>query len=215
MSITSNLQSVLTTIQKDVTLVAVSKTKPTASILEAYEAGQRIFGENKVQELAQKAEILPKDIEWHMIGHLQTNKVKYIAPFVSLIHGVDSEKLLKEINKRAAQNNRVIDCLLQFHIAEESSKFGLNEEEAVKILEIQSGYPNVRIVGFMGMATFTSNKEQIKKEFSYLNTVYKKLQKEYPQLKILSMGMSGDYPIAIDEGSNMIRVGSAIFGDRQ
>ena len=215
MSITSNLQSVLTSIQKDVTLVAVSKTKPTASILEAYEARQRIFGENKVQELAQKAEILPKDIEWHMIGHLQTNKVKYIAPFVSLIHGVDSEKLLKEINKRAAQNNRVIDCLLQFHIAEESSKFGLNEEEAMKILEIQSGYPNVRIVGFMGMATFTSNKEQIKKEFSYLNTVYKKLQKEYPQLKILSMGMSGDYPIAIDEGSNMIRVGSAIFGDRQ
>ena len=215
MSITSNLQSVLTSIQKNVTLVAVSKTKPTASILEAYEARQRIFGENKVQELAQKAEILPKDIEWHMIGHLQTNKVKYIAPFVSLIHGVDSEKLLKEINKRAAQNNRVIDCLLQFHIAEESSKFGLNEEEAMKILEIQSGYPNVRIVGFMGMATFTSNKEQIKKEFSYLNTVYKKLQKEYPQLKILSMGMSGDYPIAIDEGSNMIRVGSAIFGDRQ
>ena len=215
MSITSNLQSVLTSIQKDVTLVAVSKTKPTASILEAYEARQRIFGENKVQELAQKAEILPKDIEWHMIGHLQTNKVKYIAPFVSLIHGVDSEKLLKEINKRAAQNNRVIDCLLQFHIAEESSKFGLNEKEAMKILEIQSGYPNVRIVGFMGMATFTSNKEQIKKEFSYLNTVYKKLQKEYPQLKILSMGMSGDYPIAIDEGSNMIRVGSAIFGDRQ
>ena len=194
MSITSNLQSVLTSIQKNVTLVAVSKTKPTASILEAYEARQRIFGENKVQELAQKAEILPKDIEWHMIGHLQTNKVKYIAPFVSLIHGVDSEKLLKEINKRAAQNNRVIDCLLQFHIAEESSKFGLNEEEAMKILEIQSGYPNVRIVGFMGMATFTSNKEQIKKEFSYLNTVYKKLQTEYPQLKILSMGMSGDTP---------------------
>ena len=215
MSITSNLQSVLSSIPKDVTLVAVSKTKPTASILEAYEAGQRIFGENKVQEMAQKAELLPKDIAWHMIGHLQSNKVKYIAPFVSLIHGVDSEKLLKEINKRAAQNNRVIDCLLQFHIAEESSKFGLNEEEAMKILEIQSGYPNVRIVGFMGMATFTSNKEQIKKEFSYLNTVYKKLQKEYPQLKILSMGMSGDYLIAIDEGSNMIRVGSAIFGTRQ
>ena len=215
MSITSNLQSVLSSIPKDVTLVAVSKTKPTASILEAYEAGQRVFGENKVQELAQKAELLPIDIAWHMIGHLQSNKVKYIAPFVSLIHGVDSEKLLKEINKRATQNNRVIDCLLQFHIAKESSKFGLNEEEANKILEIQSSYPNVRIVGFMGMATFTSNKEQIKKEFSYLNTVYKKLQKDYPQLKTLSMGMSGDYPIAIDEGSNMIRVGSAIFGTRQ
>tara|TARA_Y100001933_G_C18663577_1_gene423837 strand:- start:176 stop:628 length:453 start_codon:yes stop_codon:yes gene_type:complete len=150
-----------------------------------------------------------------MIGHLQSNKVKYIAPFVSLIHGLDSEKLFKEINKRAAQNNRVIDCLLQFHIAEESSKFGLNEEEAKKILEIQSSCPNVRILGFMGMATFTSNKEQIKKEFSSLNTVYKKLQKDYPQLKTLSMGMSGDYPIAIDEGSNLIRVGSAIFGNRK
>ena len=215
MSITSNLQSVLSSIPKDVTLVAVSKTKPTASILEAYEAGQRVFGENKVQELVQKAELLPEDIAWHMIGHLQSNKVKYIAPFVCLIHGVDSEKLLKEINKRAAQNNRVIDCLLQFHIAEESSKFGLNEKEAKKILEIQSSYPNVRIVGFMGIATFISNKEQIKKEFSSLNTVYKKLQKDYPQLKILSMGMSGDYPIAIDEGSNMVRVGSAIFGARQ
>ena len=215
MSITRNLQSVLSSIPKDVTLVAVSKTKPTSSILEAYEAGQRIFGENKVQEMAQKAKLLPKNIVWHMIGHLQSNKVKYIAPFVSLIHGVDSEKLIKEINKRAAQNNRVIDCLLQFHIAEESSKFGLNEKEAKKILEIQSSYSNVRIVGFMGMATFTSNKEQIKKEFSSLNTIYKKLQKDYRQLKTLSMGMSGDYHIAIDEGSNMIRVGSAIFGARQ
>ncbi|MBF90363.1 MAG: YggS family pyridoxal phosphate-dependent enzyme [Flavobacteriales bacterium] len=215
MSITSNLQSVLSSIPKDVTLVAVSKTKPTATVLEAYEAGQRIFGENKVQEMVQKAELLPKDIAWHMIGHLQSNKVKYIAPFVSLIHGVDSEKLFKEINKRAAQNNRVIDCLLQFHIAEESSKFGLNEEEAKKILEIQSSCSNVRIVGLMGMATFTSNKEQIKKEFSSLNTIYKRLQKDYRQLKTLSMGMSGDYPIAIDEGSNMIRVGSAIFGARQ
>ena len=214
MSITSNLHIVLSSIPKDVTFVAVSKTKPTASILEAYEAGQRIFGENKAQEMAKKADLLPKDIKWHMIGHLQSNKVKYIAPFVSLIHAVDSEKLLKEINKRAAQNNRVIDCLLQFHIAEESSKFGLNEKEAKKILKIQSSYPNVRIVGFMGMATFTSNKEQIKKEFSSLNTVYKKLKKDYPYLKILSMGMSGDYHIAIDEGSNMIRVGSAIFGAR-
>ena len=191
MSISSNLQIVLNSIPNNVTLVAVSKTKPIASILEAYEAGQKVFGENKVQEMAKKAELLPKDIKWHMIGHLQSNKVKYIAPFVSLIHAVDSEKLLKEINKRAAQNNRVIDCLLQFHIAEESSKFGLNEEEAKKILEIQSNYPNVRIVGFMGMATFTSNKEQIKKEFSSLNTVYKKLKKIIRNLKILSMGMSG------------------------
>ena len=215
MSITNNLQSLLSSIPKDVTFVAVSKTKPTSSILEAYEAGQRIFGENKVQEMAQKADLLPKDIKWHMIGHLQSNKVKYIASFVSLIHGVDSQKLLKEINKRAAQNNRVIDCLLQFHIAEEISKFGLNEKEAKKILEIQSNYPNVSIVGFMGMATFTSNKEQIKKEFSSLNTVFKKLKRDYPQLKTLSMGMSGDYSIAIDEGSNMIRVGSAIFGTRK
>jgi len=215
MSTSDNLQKIRNSIPKNITLVAVSKTKPTDCILEAYEAGQRVFGENKVQEMAQKADLLPKDIEWHMIGHLQTNKVKYIAPFVSLIHALDSEKLLKEINKRATQNNRVIDCLLQFHIAEESSKFGLNEEEVKKILKIQSSYPNVRIVGFMGMATFTSNKKQIKKEFSSLNIIYKKLQKDYPQLKTLSMGMSGDYPIAINEGSNMIRVGSAIFGARQ
>ncbi len=215
MSTSNNLQKILNSIPKNVTLVAVSKTKPTDCILEAYEAGQKVFGENKVQEMAQKADLLPKDIEWHMIGHLQTNKVKYIAPFVSLIHGVDSEKLLKEINKRATKNNRVIDCLLQFHIAEESSKFGLNEKEAKKILEIQSSYPNVQIIGLMGMATFTSNKEQIKKEFSFLNTIYKKLQKNYPKLKILSMGMSADYSIAIDEGSNMIRVGSAIFGTRK
>ena len=214
MSTSDNLQKIRNSIPKNVTLVAVSKTKPTDCILEAYEAGQRLFGENKVQEMTQKADLLPKDIEWHMIGHLQTNKVKHIAPFVSLIHAVDSEKLLKEINKRATQNNRVIDCLLQFHIAEESSKFGLNEEEGKYILEIQFNYPNVRIVGFMGMATFTSDKEQIKKEFFSLSTIYKKLQKDYPQLKILSMGMSGDYPIAIDKGSNMIRVGSAIFGPR-
>ena len=160
MSISDNIQKIRNSIPNNVTLVAVSKTKPIDSILEAYGAGQKVFGENKVQEMTQKAELLPKDIEWHMIGHLQTNKVKFIAPYVSLIHAVDSEKLLKEINKRATQNNRVIDCLLQFHIAEESSKFGLNKEEAKKILEIQSNYPNVRIVGFMGMATLhlTKNK---------------------------------------------------------
>jgi len=215
MSTSDNLQKIRNSIPKNVTLVAVSKTKPKNFILEAYEAGQRVFGENKAQEMAKKAELLPKDVEWHMIGHLQTNKVKHIAPFVSLIHAVDSEKLLKEINKRANQNNRVIDCLLQFHIAEESSKFGLNKEEAKHILKIQSNYPNVNIVGFMGMATFTSKKQQIKKEFSYLNTIHKKLQKDYPKLKILSMGMSGDFQIAIEEGSNMIRVGSAIFGNRK
>ena len=215
MGISKNIQNIKKELPNQISLVAVSKNQSYSKIMEVYESGHRIFGENKVQELVEKHEKLPKDIKWHMIGHLQTNKVKYIASFVSLIHAVDSERLLKEINKRATQNNRVIDCLLQFHIAEESSKFGLNEEEAKKILEIQSSYSNVRIVGFMGMATFTSNKEQIKKEFSFLNTLYKKLQKEYPQLKILSMGMSGDYPIAIDEGSNMVRVGSAIFGDRQ
>ena len=214
MSISDNIQKIRNSIPNNVTLVAVSKTKPIDSILEAYVAGQKVFGENKVQEMTQKAELLPKDIEWHMIGHLQTNKVKFIAPYVSLIHAVDSEKLLKEINKRATQNNRVINCLLQFHIAEESSKFGLNEEEAKKILENQSNYPNVRIVGFMGMATFTSDKEQIKKEFSSLHTIYKQVQKDYPKLKILSIGMSSDYPIAIDGGSNMIRVGSKIFGKR-
>ena len=170
--IAKNLKEIQSKLTEDVKLVAVSKTKPIESILAAYEAGQRIFGENKVQELAQKSEILPKDIEWHMIGHLQSNKVKYIAPFVTLIHVVDSEKLLKEINKRAAQNNRIIDCLLQFHIAQESSKFGLNEEEAQEILARQSSYPNIRIVGLMGMATFTSNQEQIKSEFASLKSVF-------------------------------------------
>ncbi len=215
MSITTDLQHIKNAIPTEVTLVAVSKTKPTESILEAYHAGQKVFGENKAQELAQKAKLLPNDIEWHMIGHLQSNKVKYIAPFVSLIHAVDSEKLLKEINKRAAQNNRVIDCLLQFHIAQESNKFGLNKEEAQKILVKQSQYPNIRIIGLMGMATFTSDKAQIRSEFSLLKSIFDNIQKEYTEIKTLSMGMSGDYTIAIEEGSNMIRVGSAIFGTRQ
>lgn len=215
MSITTDLQHIKNAIPTGVTLVAVSKTKPTESILEAYQAGQKVFGENKAQELAQKAKLLPNDIEWHMIGHLQSNKVKYIAPFVSLIHAVDSEKLLKEINKRAAQNNRVIDCLLQFHIAQESNKFGLNKEEAQKILVKQSQYPNIRIIGLMGMATFTSDKAQIRSEFSLLKSIFDNIQKDYTEIKTLSMGMSGDYTIAIEEGSNMIRVGSAIFGTRQ
>lgn len=215
MSITTDLQHIKNAIPTEVTLVAVSKTKPTESILEAYQAGQKVFGENKAQELAQKANLLPDDIEWHMIGHLQSNKVKYIAPFVSLIHAVDSEKLLKEINKRAAQNNRVIDCLLQFHIAQESNKFGLNKEEAQEILVKQSQYPNIRIIGLMGMATFTSNKAQIRSEFSLLKSIFDNIKKEHTEIKTLSMGMSGDYTIAIEEGSNMIRVGSAIFGARQ
>ena len=215
MSITTDLQHIKNAIPTEVTLVAVSKTKPTESIMVAYKAGQKVFGENKAQELAQKAKLLPDDIEWHMIGHLQSNKVKYIAPFVSLIHAVDSEKLLKEINKRASQNNRVIDCLLQFHIAQESNKFGLNKEEAQEILVKQSQYPNIRIIGLMGMATFTSNKAQIRSEFSLLKSIFDNIKKEHTEIKTLSMGMSGDYTIAIEEGSNMIRVGSAIFGARQ
>jgi pyridoxal phosphate enzyme (YggS family) len=212
MNIKGNIESVLKTLDKNVQLVAVSKTKPNESILEAYQAGQRVFGENKVQELAQKAEVLPKDIKWHMIGHLQSNKVKYIAPFVSLIHAVDSKKLLKEIDKRARQNNRIIHCLLQIHIAKESSKFGLSEEEAMELLK--QDYPNVSIDGLMGMATFTKDKEQIRSEFNYLNSVFRKAQDINQRLSILSMGMSGDYNIAIEEGSNMIRIGSSIFGSR-
>jgi pyridoxal phosphate enzyme (YggS family) len=212
MNIKGNIESVLKTLDKNVQLVAVSKTKPNESILEAYQAGQRVFGENKVQELAQKAEVLPKDIKWHMIGHLQSNKVKYIAPFVSLIHAVDTKKLLKEIDKRARQNNRIIHCLLQIHIAKESSKFGLSEEEAMELLK--QDYPNVSIDGLMGMATFTKDKEQIRSEFNYLNSVFRKAQDINQRLSILSMGMSGDYNIAIEEGSNMIRIGSSIFGSR-
>lgn len=196
----------------NVHLVAVSKTKPNDLILEAYEAGQRIFGENKVQELVEKEQSLPNDIEWHMIGHLQTNKVKYIAPFVSLIHAVDSIKLLEEINKRAKNNNRVIRCLLQLHIAKESSKFGLNKEGILEILE--SKFSNVSIVGLMGMATFTSDEKQIREEFKYLKGFYDELKEQHPGFSILSMGMSGDYEIAIEEGSNMVRIGSSIFGSR-
>jgi len=212
MNIKENIESILKTLDNNVQLVAVSKTKPKEYILEAYQAGQRVFGENKVQELAEKAESLPKDIKWHMIGHLQSNKVKYIAPFVSLIHAVDTEKLLKEIDKRAKQNNRIIHCLLQIHIAKESSKFGLNEEEALELLK--QDFPNVSIDGLMGMATFTNDKEQIRNEFNYLNSVFKKAQNINQNLSILSMGMSGDYDIAIEEGSNMIRIGSSIFGSR-
>ncbi|MCB9359845.1 MAG: YggS family pyridoxal phosphate-dependent enzyme [Flavobacteriales bacterium] len=216
MSITRNILQIKSTLPQNVTLVAVSKTKPNEAILEAYNVGQRIFGENKVQELTEKYDSLPKDIEWHMIGHLQTNKVKYIAPFVSLIHGVDSFKLLQEINKRAAQNNRSINCLLQVHIAEEETKFGFNEAEVIDLLvstEFKS-LQNISIVGLMGMATFTDDENQIRKEFTSLKQLFDKLQTSNFKLQTLSMGMSGDYQLAIECGSTMVRVGSSIFGNR-
>lgn len=207
-------------IPSEVELVAVSKTKPVSAIEEAYSTGQRIFGENKVQECLGKYEALPKDIQWHLIGHLQTNKVKYIAPFVSLIHAVDSLKLLKEINKQAKNNDRVIDVLIQFHIAQEETKYGLNFEEAKELLESSDlvEMENVRITGVMGMATFTENKEKVADEFRTLNNYFMIFKSHYfkfnDSFKTISMGMSGDYEIAIEEGSNMIRLGSTIFGSR-
>ena len=212
MDVKANLNTILKSIPKEVTLVVVSKTRQNSAIIEAYQLGQRIFGENKVQELVQKYEELPKDIYWHMIGHLQTNKVKFIAPFVSLIHGVDSVKLLKEINKRAKQNNRVIDCLLQVHIATESTKFGFDISELSNAINSANEYQNIRIVGLMGMATFTDNKQQVIQEFSSLKIVFDTVKNEH--ITILSMGMSGDYQLAIEQGSNMVRVGSAIFEHR-
>ena len=182
--------------------------------MEAYESGQRVFGENKVQDMAAKAETLPKDIQWHMIGHLQSNKVKYIASFVSLIHGIDSLKLLKEVNKRASQNDRVIDCLLQIHIAQEETKFGLDESEANAVIIAAEEFKNIRIVGLMGMATNTSDEIQVRKEFAGLKELTLQLQTANCLLQTVSMGMSGDYLLAIQEGSTMVRVGSAIFGTR-
>ena len=221
MSIQNNLRSIQASIPENVTLVAVSKTKPVSDLMEAYEAGQRIFGENKIQEMTDKWEAMPKDIQWHMIGHVQTNKVKYMAPYVSLIHGVDSLKLLQEINKQAQKNNRIIDCLLQVYIAEEESKFGLDEEELSEVLKQVQHDKNelnhIRIVGLMGMATFTNNQIQVKKEFSRLKTIfnhYSTLNFKNCQLNILSMGMSGDYTLAIECGSTMVRIGSSIFGGR-
>jgi pyridoxal phosphate enzyme (YggS family) len=213
MSIESNLNAILNSLTEEVTLVAVSKTKPNSAILEAFHAGQKIFGENKVQELVQKAEELPKGIFWHMIGHLQTNKVKLIAPFVALIHAVDSIKLLKEINKRAEQNNRVIDCLLQVHIATEISKFGFNITKVEQAINNAKEFQNIKIVGLMGMATFTDNKQQVIQEFKHLNSVFESLKNK--EITTLSMGMSGDYQLAIEQGSTMVRVGSAIFGHRK
>lgn len=214
--IKDNLENIQNTIPEHVTLIAVSKTKPQSDILEAYEAGHRHFGENKVQEMVDKFDDLPKDIKWHMIGHLQRNKVKYMAHFVHLIHGVDSLKTLKEINKQAEKHDRVIQCLLQVKIAEEDTKFGLsfNDIESILSGEEISNFNNIAIVGLMGMATFTEDESQIEREFSSLKNAFDGLQKKYASLEILSMGMSGDYKIAIEKGSTMVRIGSSIFGKR-
>ncbi|MNJ92032.1 hypothetical protein D3C87_96870 [compost metagenome] len=220
MSLADRLSHLKQELPEEVTLVAVSKTKPAELVREAYDAGQRVFGENKVQELVDKWEVLPKDIEWHLIGHLQSNKVKYIAPFVSLIHSVDSFKLLQEINKQGEKNGRVIPCLLQFHVAQEETKFGLSFEEAEEILQSREfiEMENISIVGLMGMASFVENEEQIRDEFRNLHNYFAILKSNYfkynPDFKVLSMGMSGDYKLAIDEGSNMVRVGSSLFGSR-
>ena len=220
MSIKKNLQDIKNTLNDSVILVAVSKTKPIAYLQEAYDAGQRIFGENKVQEMTQKWGEMPKDIQWHMIGHLQTNKVKYMAPYVSLVHSVDSFKLLKEINKQALKNNRTIDCLLQIHIAEEDTKFGLNESELIEMVNSSDfqKLKNINVCGLMGMATFTDNLEQLKREFFSLKQLFDTFKNKYNsetiKAEILSMGMSGDYQLAISQGSNMVRVGSSIFGTR-
>ncbi|WP_321290393.1 YggS family pyridoxal phosphate-dependent enzyme [uncultured Sunxiuqinia sp.] len=221
MGIVENYKHVNADLKEGVKLVAVSKTKPNEDILEAYEAGCRIFGENKVQELTSKYEELPKDIEWHFIGHLQSNKVKYIAPFISLIHGIDSLKLLKVLNKEGRKNDRVISCLLQFHIAEEQTKFGLDYQEAVDILTNPSfaDLQFVEIRGVMGMATYTDDLNQVRKEFQTLKSIFSRLKEAYFQnqnsFTEISMGMSGDYQLAIGEGSTMVRIGSKIFGERQ
>jgi pyridoxal phosphate enzyme (YggS family) len=218
MVIEQNLKEIKAGLPKDVTLVAVSKTKPVADLMEAYQAGQRIFGENKIQEMFEKWREMPKDIEWQMIGHVQTNKVKVMAPFVSLIHGVDSLKLLVEINKQAQKNNRIIDCLLQMHIAEEETKFGLDQSELISLINSAEfgELKNIKIVGLMGMATFTADKNQIKKEFLFLKSVFDQLATVagFEAINTLSMGMSGDYELAIECGSTLVRIGSSIFGGR-
>lgn len=221
MSIKENLEQIKKNfVSSSCLLIAVSKTKPVEDIREAYEAGIRDFGENKVQELAEKQQTLPKDIRWHMIGHLQRNKVKYLAPFVYLIHGVDSFKLLKEIDKEGKKVNRIINCLLQVHIAEEDTKFGLDEQELLEILHSEEikELQNVKVVGLMGMATFTEDQQKIRQEFRKLKTIFNKLQSEKlpdnVMMQELSIGMSGDYLIAQEEGSSMVRIGSAIFGER-
>jgi pyridoxal phosphate enzyme (YggS family) len=220
MEIQKKIQEIKKLIPKNVTLVAVSKTKPVADLQEAYDGGQRVFGENKIQEMADKFELLPKDIKWHMIGHLQSNKVKYMASFVNLIHGIDKLKTLKEINKQAKKHDRVINCLLQAKIAKEETKFGFSFNEIEEILKSSelTALENIKIIGFMGMASFTENQEQLKEEFSSLKNFFDKHKTQTVianlQLDVLSMGMSGDYNLAIENGSTMIRVGSSIFGSR-
>ena len=216
MSIKYNLENINLKISSEVCLVAVSKTKPISDILEAYDCGQRVFGENKIQELVEKHKKLPKDIEWHMIGHIQRNKVKYMAPFISLIHSADSYRLIKEINKQGKINNRVINCLLQIKIASEESKFGFTETEATDFLNSDEyvSFKNIKIIGLMGMATFTDDQRKIDQEFNKLKIFYEKVNRSDSQINILSMGMSDDYPIAIHNGSNMVRIGSSIFGKR-
>lgn len=220
MDIGKNIAEIQQSLPEGVKLVAVSKKKSPEIIMEAYNAGHKIFGENKAQELIQKQEALPEDIEWHFIGHLQTNKAKYLAPFVSMIHSIDSFKILKTVNKEAKKNNRIIPCLLQFHIAQESTKFGLSEEEAYEILDSDEykALKNVSIAGVMGMATFTDDEQQVRNEFRFLKKIFEKLKKEYfPRkkgFKEISMGMSDDYLIAVEEGSTIVRVGSKIFGAR-
>ena len=214
--IKKKLEEIKASVPKEVTLVAVSKTKPISDLQEAYDAGQRVFGENRIQEMVAKYEALPKDIQWHMIGHLQSNKVKYMAHFVALIHGVDSFKTLKEINKQAIKHNREIKCLLLARIAKEETKFGLPFDEIKTILndsEFQE-LKNISVVGLMGMATFTDNEAIIQEEFTSLQVLFQELKSEHPQMTTLSMGMSGDYKLAVKHGSTMIRVGSSIFGER-
>jgi pyridoxal phosphate enzyme (YggS family) len=219
MDIKSNIKAINETLTAGCKLIAVSKTQPVEKILQAYQTGQRVFGENKAQEMLAKYEALPKDIEWHMIGHLQSNKVKYIAPFVSLIHSVDSVRLLEEINKQGQKINRIIPCLLQMYIANEDTKFGFSQEEVIELLE---NYPlsfhNVRVVGLMGMASFTKNQQQIRAEFRSLKVFFEKIRvKTLPpqvEMKELSIGMSGDYRIGMDEGSTLVRIGTSIFGER-
>ncbi len=216
MSISENLKKFKTELPEDVTLVAVSKTKPISDLMEAYDAGQRIFGENKIQEMEAKWQEMPKDVQWHMIGHVQRNKVKYMAPFVNMVHAVDSLKLLKEINKEAEKNDRTIECLLQIKIAEEDSKFGMDEADAAKLLSSEEikKLKNVKILGLMGMATFTEDEKQVSEEFGKLKKIFNQFRIQNSEFRILSMGMSGDYKLAIENGSNMVRVGSAIFGER-
>ena len=214
MKISNNIQKIKSTLPNHISLIAVSKTKPNSDLLEAYDSGQRIFGENKIQDMSKKWDSLPKDIEWHMIGHVQTNKVKYMAPFVSLIHTVDSLKLIIEINKQALKNNRIIDCLIQIRIAEEETKFGLPENQLEDLLESVIALKSIKIRGLMGMASFTSDDLKVRSEFNKLSKLFNKIKEKYSNLDILSMGMSSDYTIAIEEGSTMIRVGSKIFGER-